>query len=106
MWPFACWRDPHRHSDRQVTAERRIGQTVPPDRHNPYHPDASWKISALVERCTLQAHDLKPLPIVIVPHLRKCLNQGDELRELGVSIEPCEGSRSTPAAYEMVGDRK
>lgn len=54
----------------------------------------------------MQAHDSKPLPTMIVPHLRKCLNQGDELRELGVSIEPCAGSQSTPAAYEMVGDRK
>lgn len=54
----------------------------------------------------MQAHDSKPLPTMIVPHLRKCLNQGDELRELGVSIELCAGSQSTPAAYEMVGDRK
>lgn len=54
----------------------------------------------------MQAHDSRPLPIGIVPHLRKCLNQGDELRELGVSVEPCESSKSKPAAYEMVGDRK
>jgi hypothetical protein len=54
----------------------------------------------------LQAHDSKPLPIVIVPHLRKCLNHGDELRQPGVCIDPCEGLLPAPAAYEMVGDRK
>ena len=60
-------------------------------------PSRAGKFQALVERCTLLGNDSNPLPTVILPNLRECLNQVYELPELGVGIKPgAIRSRSMP----------